>query len=279
MREQRVTAVLSGGGVKAAAHLGAVRALTEAGLRPTRFVGTSLGAVMAAGLAGGVAPSEILERASGIRRRDVARLSAAALVQGLFAPALLHDEPLRETIARLVGLERFDQMTLPLTVTAADLDTGEEVRFGDGGEDAPLLDALYASCALPLWYPPAEVNGHRLADGGLRGPLPLTVAAGFEADLVVAVDAGPGFDALPSSGRLAPPAFLKAHLDALGVMMAFATTMELDLWRLSPTRPRLVYIRPEVERGATFSVGQFAGYETKGYDATRTALIRERLDG
>lgn len=279
MRDLRVTAVLSGGGVKAAAHLGAVRALTDAGLRPTRFVGTSMGAVMAAGLAGGIAPSEIVERARGIRRRDVARLSAAALVQGLFAPALLHDEPLRQTIARLVGLERFDQMTLPLTVTAADLDTGEEIRFGDGGEDAPLQDALYASCALPLWYPPAELNGHRLADGGLRGPLPLTVAAGFEADLVVAVDAGPGFDALPSSGRMAPPAFLKAHLDAMGVMMAFATTMELDLWRLSPTRPRLVYIRPEVERGATFSVGQFAGYEAKGYDATRAALLRERLDG
>lgn len=279
MRDLRVTAVLSGGGVKAAAHLGAVRALRELGLQPTRFVGTSMGAVMAACLAGGLTPSEVLERARGIRRRDVARLSAAALVQGLFAPALLHDEPLRRTIASLVGLERFDQLALPLTVTAADLDTGEEIRFGEGGEDAPLLDALYASCALPLWYPPAEVNGRRLADGGLRGPLPLTAAAGFEADLVVAVDAGPGFDALPSTGRMAPPAFLKAHLDALGVMMAFATTLELDLWRLSLARPRLVYIRPEVERGATFSVGQFAGYETRGYDATRAVMLRERLDG
>ena len=278
MTGRRVTVVLSGGGVKAAAHLGAVRALTEAGLHPTRYVGTSMGAVMAAALAAGETPEEILERARGIRRRDVARLSAAALMQGVFATALLHDEPLRQTIARLVPLERFDQMVVPLTVTAADLDTGEEVRFGTGGEEAPLMEALYASCALPLWYPPAELNGHRLADGGLRGPLPLSAAATFEADLVIAVDAGPGFDALPSTGRMAPPAFLKAHLDALGVMMAFATEMELDLWRLSPARPRLVYVRPAVERGATFAVGQFAHYETEGYQTTREVLVREGLD-
>lgn len=278
MTGRRVTVVLSGGGVKAAAHLGAVRALTEAGLHPTRYVGTSMGAVMAAALAAGHRPEEILERARGIRRRDVARLSAAALMQGVFATALLHDEPLRQTIARLVPLERFDQLALPLTVTAADLDTGEEVRFGTGGEEAPLMEALYASCALPLWYPPAELNGHRLADGGLRGPLPLSTAAAFEADLVIAVDAGPGFDALPSSGRMAPPAFLKAHLDALGVMMAFATEMELDLWRLSPSRPRLVYVRPAVERGATFAVGQFARYETEGHQTTREVLVREGLD-
>ncbi|MEK6597565.1 MAG: patatin-like phospholipase family protein, partial [Gemmatimonadota bacterium] len=174
MTGRRVTVVLSGGGVKAAAHLGAVRALTEAGIHPTRYVGTSMGAVMAAALAAGATPEEILERARGIRRRDVARLSAAALVQGVFATALLHDEPLRQTIARLVPLKRFDQMSLPLTVTAADLDTGEEVRFGTGGEEAPLMEALYASCALPLWYPPAELNGRRLAEGGLRGPLPLS---------------------------------------------------------------------------------------------------------
>ena len=278
MTGRRVTVVLSGGGVKAAAHLGAVRALTEAGLHPTRYVGTSMGAVMAAALAAGATPEAILERARGIRRRDVARLSAVALVQGVFAPALLHDEPLRQTIARLVPLERFDQMAVPLTVTAADLDTGEEVRFGIGGEEAPLMEALYASCALPLWYPPAQLNGHRLADGGLRGPLPLSTAAAFEADLVIAVDAGPGFDALPSTGRMAPPAFLKAHLDALGVMMAFATEMELDLWRLSPARPRLVYVRPAVERGATFAVGQFAHYETEGYQTTREVLVREGLD-
>jgi hypothetical protein len=60
---ERVVLVLSGGGVKAAAHLGAVRALIAAGLKPTRYVGTSMGAVVATGLAAGL-PSRRRRRAA-----------------------------------------------------------------------------------------------------------------------------------------------------------------------------------------------------------------------
>ena len=69
--------------------------------------------------------------------------------------------------------ERFSDLLHPLTVTAVDLDSGQLVRLGAGGEDALLQDALYAACALPLWFPPRIIRGRRLADGGLRGPLPL----------------------------------------------------------------------------------------------------------
>lgn len=151
--------------------------------------------------------------------------------------------------------------------------------FGDGGEDAPLVDALYASCALPLWYPPIEINGHRLADGGLRGPLPLSPATLFPASRVIAIDAGPGFDALPSTGRLAPPAFIRAHSDASRILMANATELELDLWRLSPDRPPLMYVRPVVERTSTFSTADVARYDQAGYDATRQALKEEEVYG
>ncbi|HNT71870.1 MAG TPA: patatin-like phospholipase family protein, partial [Methanothrix sp.] len=68
----------------------------------------------------------------------------------------------------------------------ADLDTGELIVFGDGGEDVPLADALFASCALPVFYPPVQLLGRRLADGGLRGVVPLDVAARFPADRVIA---------------------------------------------------------------------------------------------
>ena len=71
-----VTLVLSGGGAKATAHLGAVRALREAGLEPTRFVGTSMGAVMATMLGAGLTPEAVFERVRGVRRHDVARVSA-----------------------------------------------------------------------------------------------------------------------------------------------------------------------------------------------------------
>lgn len=278
----RVTLVLSGGGAKATAHLGAVRALRAAGIEPTRYVGTSMGAVMGAALAAGLTAEAVLARAVGIRRRDVARLSGPSLVQGLFAASLLQPEPLRRTIERFIPARTFRSLRHPLTVTAADLATGELVLFGDGGFDAPLATALAASTALPLWYPPVTWEGRRLVDGGFRGVLPLAAAARFPADLVVAVDAGPGLDSVPTEGRLAPPPLIRTHNEAVGVLMAMNTELEVANWRMTPGRPPLVYVRPTVKKGATFALSDMAGYEAAGYHAAvgaLEALERERAGG
>jgi predicted acylesterase/phospholipase RssA len=112
----------------------------------------------------------------------------------------------------------------------------------------------------------------RLADGGLRGVLPLSVAARFEADLVVAMDAGPGSDTAPATGRLAPPPFVRSFTDVMRVMMSANTELALALWRAEPGRPRLLYIRPETERGATFALSQFGQYEQAGHEAARAAI-------
>jgi NTE family protein len=269
---RHITAVLSGGGAKATSHLGAIRALREAGLVPTRYVATSMGAVLAAMLAEGRTPEAVFARVRGVRRRDVARLRAAGLVQGLWAGSLMHPEPLQRTIASLVDARTFAELETPLTITAADLDTSGVAVFGDGGDDATLIEALCAACALPPWYPPATINGRRLADGGLRGVLPLSVASRFEAELVVAVDAGPGTDAAPASGRLAPPPFVRAFTEVMHVMMSVNTELALALWRRSPDLPPLLYVRPETERGATFATGQFGRYEQAGFDAAATAI-------
>lgn len=264
--------VLSGGGVKAAAHLGAIRALREAGIAPTRYVATSMGAVIAAMLATGETPEQVFERMRWVRRHDVAKLRARGLVQGLFATALLHTEPMERTIARLVPQTRFGELAVPLTVTAADLDSSELVAFGVGGEDVPLRDALLAACALPPWYAPVALGGRRLADGGLRSVLPLGAAGRFPADLIVAVDAGPGTDAAPASGRLAPPPLVRVFGDAMHSLMSANTEFEVALWRARPGNPPLLYVRPETERGATFAVHEFPRYEQAGYDAAVRAL-------
>lgn len=268
----RITAVLSGGGAKATAHIGAVRALREAGLEPTRYVATSMGAVVATGLAAGLTPEAMLERALKVRRRDVARLSPTSLMQGVFATALLRPEPLERTVADLSPVSTFRQLRLPLTITAVDLDSGDLVCFGDGGLDVPIAVALAASCSLPLWYPPTLWEGRRLADGGLRGVLPLEAASRFEADLVVAVDAGPGFDTVPSEGRLAPPPLIRMHQDTTNVLMSRNTELELALWRATPDRPPLMYVRPVVAKGATFALENMGRYEVAGYEAMQQAL-------
>jgi NTE family protein len=273
----RVTAVLSGGGAKAAAQLGALAVLAEADVVPTRYVGTSMGGVIAAGLAAGLPVAEVMARLRQLRPDQVAALARSALVKGIFATSLLRGDRLRVTLGRLLPVVAFSELGLPLTVTATDLDTGELVTFGDGGIDAPLADALYASCALPVLYPAAELAGHRLADGGLRAVLALPVAARFPADLVIAIDVGPGFDAAPSRDLRPPPQLIRAHNEAQHVLMAANTELHLALWRLTAGRPPLVYIRPKVHRGETFAIEQLDSYYQAGQAAASLALAETRL--
>ena len=93
--------VLSGGGAKTAAHLGAYRALREAGFEPAWYVATSLGAVVAAGLASGVGGEELLELMAKVGPRGVVRDRLAPLA-GLFVRSLLKPAPLRAAIETLV---------------------------------------------------------------------------------------------------------------------------------------------------------------------------------
>src|SRR6266487_3155653 len=202
---------------------------------------------------------------------------------GLTPSHLLKPAGLRRAIERFVPATRFDQLRIPLTVTATDLDSGDLVLFGDVGaqhaaplQDAvPLHEALYASCALPLYFPPAVIDGRRLADGGLRAVLALEVARAIPADLVVALHVGPGFDEPPpppstALHRLLPPPLIRAQGEAIRVMMAAQTELAIAAWPRDAAR--LVVVRAVAEREATFAVGAGERYLDAGYHKTREAL-------
>ena len=279
----RVVAVFGGGGAKSLACLGAWKALADAGLTPSHLVGTSMGAVVAAACASGATYDEIVIAARSLSQRDVARVDPLALVKGVFATHLLKPAGLRRAIERFVPATRFDQLRIPLTITATDLDSGELVLFGDVRaqhaaplhDAVPLHEALYASCALPLYFPPIVINGRRLGDGGLRAVLALEVARSIPADLVVAVHVGPGFDEPPpppstALNRLLPPALVRAHGEAIRIMMAAQTELAIAAW--PPDAARLVVVRAVAEREATFAVGAGERYLEAGYSKTRAAL-------
>ena len=271
MSRTGVTLVLSGGGAKSAAHVGAARALEEAGLAPVRYVATSMGAVVAAALAGGSDRDTLLARLASVGRAGISK-EPLAFLRGLFAPSLLRAAPFRRAVEQLVSARRFAELAVPVTVSVVDLDTGELLLFGEGGEDAPLVDVLCASCALPMYYPPVPLAGRRCGDGGLRGPLPLEVAARLARETVVAVDVGPGFDAAGGGPPVSAPPLVRAHDDAVGALMAQTTAAQLALWRTDPSRPALVYVRPRVGRDATFRVDRVLRYADDGYTAAREAL-------
>lgn len=272
VKYSRVVCVLSGGGAKSAAHAGALKALEEARLSASHFVGTSLGAVVGACFAGGLTYGEVLQRIGRVTRRDVAQVAPGVLL-GPLGKSLFRRAPLQDTIRRLVPVARFEELRAPLTITATDLATGELVLFGAGGRtDVPLHDALYASCALPVFYPPATLHGRRYADGGLRAVLPLGVAAAQDPDLVFAVYVGPSFQEQgePRPGR---PGLLDAHGNAMRVLMAAQAEAAIASW---DGRIPLVLARPPVEALATFRVDRVRHYVEEGYRAAVRALERWR---
>ena len=271
----RVVAALSGGGAKAAAHVGAMRALGEAGLLPSHHVGTSMGAVIGAAFASRLEAGAILARLVDAGGKGLAR-SLFAPLGGLYLSSLMRPEPLRRAIEAFLPARTFAELALPLTVTATDLDSGELTLFGAGGKDVPLIDALMASSALPMFFPAVTIEGRRYGDGGLRGVVPIEPAAQAGADLVVALDIGPGFD--ESVVSPSPyPSLVRAHNDATGILMAANTALQLALWRADASKPRLLYVRPRVERHATFRIDQAEAYAEEGYRATRVELERAGL--
>ncbi len=289
----RVVLVLSGGGAKALAHAGAFRALEQAELVPSHIIATSMGAVVGAALGAGMPFDQVRRRAMGIRRKDVAPFDPLVLIMGLFARSLFPASALRRAIARIVPKTRFEYLQIPLTVTATDLDSGELLLLGGPerrgtdsdrpGRDIELSDALYASCALPLYFPPLEADGRRLGDGGLRAVLPLAPALSLEpnADLFVAVHVGPGFDERPMTNGDDPqppdapvpariPRVIRTHGDAMRIMMAEQAEHAVADW--PKDAPRLVYVRAVAEREATFAVDRVQEYVEMGYQATKKAL-------
>src|SRR6266446_5892675 len=262
----RVVAVFGGGGAKTLAHAGAWKALLEAGLRPSHIVGTSMGAVIGAAFAAGSSYDRLVGIALSLHRNDFAALDAWALAKGVFARSTLKPEPLKRSIARLVPATRFADMQIPFTVTTTDLDSGELVLFGALGQDGPLVDVLYASCALPLYFPPQTIDGRRLGEGGLRAVLGLDAARRVPADLVVAVDVGPGFDEPPATKQAGIPPLVRAHGEAIRVMMAAQTEQAIAAW--PKDAPRLVVVRAVAEREATFAVDGAERYLDAGYQKT-----------
>ena len=273
MTPERVVLVLSGGGMKAMAHIGALHALEECGLAPAEIIATSGGALVGALAAGGLGYEEMVRLVMGIRAADlVAPARAEVLLKGLGAASVLRARPLRDLLRRILPVNEFAGLRLPLRITTTDLDSGELVVFGAAGRtDCGVADAVYASMALPPYFPPIRIFGRRFADGGILAVLPLELAAGSGADLVVAVDVGPVPFAAPPGGEQVP-ALVELADRALGIAMADQKARTLAGWLAASGRPPLVLVTPAVDPHATFAFDRTASFIEAGYRAAHAAL-------
>jgi NTE family protein len=265
-----VALVLGGGGLKGFAHIGVLRALEEHGVVPDVFAGTSIGAMIASSYVSGTGVDELATRAESLRKRDLFRLNHfGMLLERMRSPSIYLEEPLRELCAGAIPDITFAQLPKRLLVNTVDLERGARVVWGLPGLDhVSVREAVYASCALPGFFPPGHVGGRICIDGGVVDNLPVSVASQF-ADLIIAVDVGSSDG---GSGGAAGRGFAGTYMRAATMMMHALQQFPLEHWH----GPPMLLIRPRVDDANWLSFTDTAANMAEGYRSATRAL--ERLD-
>ena len=268
---RRIALVLGGGGLKGFAHLGVLRALEERGITPDVYAGTSIGALIAAAYLGGARVDDMVARAEALRRKDLFRLNHfGMLLDRMRAPAIYLEEPMRELCNAAIPEGTFTALPKRLLVNTVDLDEGARVVWGlPGLEDVSVRDAVYASCALPGFFPPGHVGERTCIDGGVVDNLPVSIASHF-ADIIIAVDVGSS-DA-SQKARADTQGFATIYMRAATMMMHALQSFPLERWN----GPPMVLIRPKVDDANWLSFTDTAANIAEGYRSAVRAL--ERFD-
>lgn len=184
---------LGSGSARGWAHVGVIRALEQAGIRPDLVCGTSIGALVGAAYAAG--EMDPLEQwLLGMKFKDVVGFMDVSLSSGL-----LKGERLMDFFRRNFEDRPIEELAMPFAAVATSLRTGSEVWLRQGST----LDAVRASFALPGLFAPVLREGSVLVDGGLVNPVPVSLARAMGADVVIAVDLGS--DMLGRPQRAHPP--------------------------------------------------------------------------
>jgi len=171
---------LGSGSARGWAHIGVIRALEKAGVRPDIVCGTSIGALVGAAYAAG----ELDHLEKWVLRlgiKDVMGFFDISLSGGV-----LKGDRLVEFFRRNFEDRSIDHLGLPFAAVATSLNTGAEVWLRSGST----LDAVRASIALPGLFVPVRWEGSLLVDGGLANPVPVSLARAMGADIVIAIDLG-----------------------------------------------------------------------------------------
>lgn len=177
-RPPRVGLVLGGGAARGWAHIGAIRALEEAGIKPDVVCGTSIGALVGAVYANG--DLDWLEEWVG----KLTWQTVVRLLDLRFSGGLLGGRKVIDLFAKQFNGRAIDELAMPFTAVATELDTGREVWLREGG----VVDAVRASIAIPGLFTPIWHDGVWLVDGGLSNPVPVSAARAMRADTVIAID-------------------------------------------------------------------------------------------
>ena len=181
INNKTISLILGSGGARGLAHIGIIQELEKNGYIIKSISGCSMGALIGGIYAIGKL-DEFEEWIRALSTQDIFSLLDLSLQKG----GLIKGDKIIETLRKLVGETLIENLPIPFTAVAADIQAEKEVWINKG----PLFDAIRASISLPLFFTPFNHNGVLLVDGGVLNPVPIAPAFNEHTDLKIAVNLG-----------------------------------------------------------------------------------------
>jgi NTE family protein len=252
----KIGLALGGGFARGMAHIGVLKVLEEEGIRPDFVAGTSVGAVIGAAYCSGVSARELSEIACLIRFSDIARYTISRY-------GLCSNDRLSALLNRVLKVRTFEELKIPLAVTATEFLTGESVVFTSG----TLIDRVRASCAYPGVFTPVTVDGKLMVDGLLAHSVPATPLKRMGAEKVISVY---------FSAHWVKAGGPRHVLDIIGQCFSIAQANMSSFWRADTD----CLVEPDVEPFGFDDFAKTLELVKVGEAATRKAMpqIRSWLD-
>jgi NTE family protein len=202
---------LGGGFARGMAHIGVLKVLEEEGI-PVRLVtGTSVGALIGAAYCSGLTIEELEKLSQTVRFTTFARWTVSRY-------GFASNDRMVAFLARTLKVKTFEELRIPLGVTATDFNTGEGVVFHSGS----IVDPVRASCAYPGMFLPVNIRGRWLVDGMLSHPVPTRPLLEMGAERVLAVHL---------RGQWSKDGAPRHLFDVIGQSFAIAQDQMSHLWR------------------------------------------------
>src|ERR1700722_9046136 len=176
LRTPSIGIALGGGFARGIAHIGVLRVLEEEGIPVRMVTGTSVGALIGAVYCSGMPIDELDRIACACRFTTFARWTVSRY-------GFASNDRMTSFLMRVLKVRTFEELKIPLGVTATDFNTGEGVVFHSGS----IIDPVRASCAYPGMFLPVQIRGRYLVDGMLSHPVPTRPVREMGADRVLAV--------------------------------------------------------------------------------------------
>jgi len=247
---------LGGGFARGMAHIGVLKVLEQEGIPVRVIAGTSVGALIGACYCSGLSVEELERVARSVRFTTFARWTVSRY-------GFASNDRMVQFLNRTLKVKTFEELRIPLGVTATDFKTGEGVVFHSGS----IIDPIRASCAYPGMFLPVEIRGRWLVDGMLSHPVPTSPLHEMGADRVIAVHL---------RGQWSKDGAPRHLFDVIGQSFAIAQDQMSHLWRGAAD----VIVEPDVAGFAYDDFKRAGELITSGEIATRKVLpeIRKWLE-